>query len=173
MQYETIILELMTRIKKLEEDVATLKARVESNAAFVESQTEAEAMGEGTETALRYQKITEAMMKICYQLAKRMQGGEKPQLLANEISRKTGMNVNTALMYLHAVCGMLNGEKYKRAISAKSTKVYFDWIWDEYGKTGLKKAICATKLHIRYRKEDCGQTVTALEKLCREYEGKL
>lgn len=60
---------------------------------------------------------------------------------------------------------------YKRAISAKATKKYFDYILREYGQKGLNKALDATRQHIEYRKE-CGLTPDAIETLCDEYEQK-
>ena len=67
---------------------------------------------------------------------------------------------------------MLDGTIYKRAISAKATKKYYDLIFKEYGSKGLKKALQATKLHIEYRKE-CGHTVDSIEELYAAYESRL
>ena len=75
-------------------------------------------------------------------------------------------------MYLYAVQGMLEGTIYKRAISAKAMKRYYDTIWNEYGSAGLKKAIRATRLHIDYRR-DCGHMVDSIEEICNQYEGRL
>ena len=75
-------------------------------------------------------------------------------------------------MYLYAVQGMLEGTIYKRAISAKAMKKYYDTIFDEYGSNGLRKAIQATRLHIAYRR-DCGHTVDSIEEICDAYENRL
>ena len=88
------------------------------------------------------------------------------------IAESTGMNRNSAVMYLYAVQGMLDGTIYKRAISAKAMRKYYDTIWNESGSVGLKRAIQATRLHIQYRRE-CGHTVDSIEEICKQYESKI
>lgn len=174
MQYETIILELLSRIKKLEEDVENLK----------NSQSECESGTAGTlddadtpiasrrESSVTYKKMTDEMIEKCYLCGKKVSMGDNVSDLADDIVDATGMNRNSAIMYLYAVSGMLNGEIYKRAISSKALKYFFDRISNEYGSEGLKKAIQSTKLHIEYRR-DCGHTVDSIEKICKSYERRL
>ena len=167
MQYETIILELLTRIKKLEEDVAELKAQRES---LLVSGGEPDNQQESETTT--YRKMTDEMIEICYKCGKKAAAGENVQELADDISETTGMNRSSAIMYLYAVQGMLAGTIYKRAISAKAMKKYYDTIFNEYGSAGLRKAIRATRLHIDYRRE-CGHTVDSIEEICDRYESRL
>ena len=82
------------------------------------------------------------------------------------------MNRNSAIMYLYAVDALLSGTVFKRAISRKALKEYYDLILGEYGTNGLRQALEATRLHIKYRK-DCGLTADAMEELCRAYESRL
>lgn len=176
MQYETIILELLSRIKNLEGGVETLKQQI-GNLLLPDEQEETEASAEASGTyradvSASYKKMKDKMIEICYRCGKKVQKGENPQELASEIADETGMNRNSAIMYLYAVNGMLEGTIYKRAISAKAMQKYFDIIFDEYGSAGLKKAIAATKLHINYRRE-CGHTVDSIEEICNRYERKL
>ena len=166
MQYETIILEMLTRIKKLEEDVAELKAQRASLSmpgGEVDNQQESE--------VTTYRKMTDEMIEICYKCGKKAAAGENIQELADDISETTGMNRSSAVMYLYAVQGMLAGTIYKRAISAKALKKYYDLIWDEYSSAGLKKAIQATRLHINYRRE-CGHMVDSIEEICDRYANR-
>lgn len=174
MQYETIILELMTRIKKLEDEVNELKQiivppivdnpPIEDN---INNMYE-----DNVDSSVAYKKMTDEMIDICYKCGKKLAAGESVQELADDISDSTGMNRNSAVMYLYAVQGMLEGTIYKRAISAKAMKRYYDTIWNEYGSAGLKKAIRATRLHIDYRR-DCGHMVDSIEEICNQYEGRL
>ena len=166
MQYETIILEMLTRIKKLEEDVATLKAQ---SVALPISGEDSDIQHEGEATT--YRKMTDEMIEICYRYGKKAAVGESIQELADDISETTGMNRNSAVMYLYAVQGMLAGTIYKRAISAKALKKYYDLIWNEYGSAGLKRAIQATRLHIDYRRE-CGHVVDSIEEICDRYANR-
>ncbi len=169
MQYETIILELLTRIKKLESDVEELKCIINSSARELPDEDVPI-----TESASRtsYTKMTDDMIMICYQSGKKLNAGENPAELADMIVNDTGMNRNSAIIYLYAVSDMLNGTIFKRAISSKAIKKYFDVIFNEYGNAGLKKAIRATREHIRYRQE-CGHTVDSIVELCDAYENRL
>ena len=102
----------------------------------------------------------------------KLANGENAQDLAEKITEATGMNRNSAIMYLYAVQGMLDGVIYKRSINATAMKRYFDWIYNEYGSQGLKKAIHATRLHVDYRRS-CGHMVDSIEEICNRYERKL
>jgi len=176
MQYETIILELLSRIKKLEDDVNELKQarNITSNIpSFDENESGEESSHQLTNgTTVSYKKLTDEMIDICYKCGKKAAAGENIQELADDIADSTGMNRNTAIMYVYAVREMLSGTVYKRAISAKAMKKYYDTIFNEYGSAGLEKAIRATRLHIAYRRE-CGHMVDSIEEICDLYEGRL
>lgn len=172
MQYETIILELLARIKKLEDDVNELKLAQHSTPIDNEAMEDGSDNQISSESTVPYRKMTDEMIDICYKCGKKVVAGESVQELADDIVDSTGMNRNSAVMYLYAVQGMLEGKIYKRAISAKAMKKYYDVIFNEYGRAGLKKAIHATRLHIEYRRE-CGHTVDSIEEICDTYENRL
>ena len=164
MQYETIILELLSRIKKLENDVEELKQyRISNN---IEQENSASI------SSVSYTKMTDEMIEICYKCGKKVFEGENAQELADDVAEETGMNRNSAFMYIYAVKSMLAGEIYKRAISKKALEIYFKKIFNEYGSTGLKKAIKATRLHIDYRRS-CGHVVDSIEEACDKAEARL
>lgn len=165
MQYEIVILEMLTRIKKLEEEIERLNRAVFPASAAGEN-------ADPTRTGETYTKTTDRMIDLCYRYAWRLAAGESAQEVADEINDETGMNRNSAIMYLYAVNGMVNGTIYKRAISAKAIERYFNLILTEYGPEGLRRAIDATYLHVQYRRA-CGHTVDSIEALCKEYEKKL
>lgn len=175
MQYETIILELLSRIKKLEDDVAELK-QFQNNLSSVPNSDYENSEKSGykimNSSAVPYKKTTDEMIDVCYKCGKKASAGESVQKLADDIAESTGMNRSTAIMYLYAVQGMLDGTVYKRAISSKAMKKYYDNIFNEYGSNGLKRAIRATRLHIDYRRE-CGQNVDSIEDICNAYEKAL
>lgn len=173
MQYETIILELLSRIKKLEEEVGELKQVLLTRSLVqVTDNTANNIEDERTDATVSYTKMTDEMIDICYKCGKKLASGENAQELADDIAESTGMNRNSAIMYLYAVQGMLDGTIYKRAISAKAMRRYYDTIWNESGSAGLKKAIKATRLHIDYRRE-CGHMVDSIEEICNHYENRL
>lgn len=170
MQYDTIILELLSRIKTLEKEVAEIRERISHMAQ--ESGADMPAEGEPqTGASAGYQKMTDKMIMMCYKCGKKLHEGEALTDLVDGIADETGMNRNSAIMYLYAVSAMLDGTIYKRAISAKATRMYYKQIFDDFGSRGLKKALQATRLHIEYRK-DCGHTVDSIEKLYEEYRNR-
>lgn len=174
MQYETIILELLSRIKKLEEEVAELKHLIHFPS-ITSSATENiinDILEEPSFNSVSYKKMTDEMIDVCYECGKKLANGESVQELADYVVESTGMNRNSAIMYLYAVQGMLDGTIYKRAINAKATKKYYDNIFNEYGSVGLKKALHSTMLHIEYRRE-CGHTVDSIEEIFDQYSSLL
>ena len=176
MNYESIILELLTRIQKLEEELAELKKQV-GRPPVVLNEGQAEDRAVATEQAIStsrntYNKLTDEMIDMCYRCGKMMYRGEDPQELADTICEATGMNRSSAIIYLHAVNSMLSGAVFKRAISAKAITRYFDCIFNDFGSKGLKAAIHATRQHVAYRR-DCGQNVDSIEALCDRFDAKL
>ena len=166
MQFETIILELMSRIQKLEEEVTLLKQRLDEGA---ETKADDSIMQEPN-TA--YKKMTDEMIELCYKYGKKVHQGENIQEIADDIVYETGMNRNSAIMYLQVVDSMLSGTIYKRAINSKALQKYYENIWNEYGTAGLKKATTATKYHIEYRRE-LGHPVDSIEEICNKWERRL
>ena len=175
MQYETIILELLSRIKKLEEDVTELKQVIVDRPTVPQNTNDENYIDDATssvEPSVSYKKMTDEMIDICYKCGKKLHDGESVQELADSIVDDTRMNRNSAIMYLYAVQGMLDGTVYKRAISAKATKFFLTKIFNEYGSAGLRKALSAARLHVQYRQE-CGLPYDSIEEICNTFENKL
>ena len=176
MQYESIILELMTRIKKLEDEVAELKAAVAAQNTVANKAVQPEMEEEkGTAPASSgYTKMTDEMIDVCYQYGKRAYETKNnaPFDLADCVAKETGMNRNSAVMYISAVKSMLEGSVYKRAINARATRRYFSLIQKEFGKAGLARALKATNQHIAYRKS-FNHPVDSIEAICNEFEDRL
>lgn len=142
MQYETIILELMSRVQKLEEEVKELKKVIKNGNLQAEVQPK------------RNVKVTPEMTKLCYEKAKQAYQNEylDTNELAKEVFDQTGMNLNTAKMNIYSITQMLKGEEFNRLLSADSLDLCLDLIHNEYGFEGLQKALKATGLHIEYLK---------------------
>lgn len=170
MQFETTILELLSRIQKLEEEVDLLKQMLCEDIGKSEKSEKGSSVIQESNTL--YKKMTDEMIDLCYKYGKRVHEGENVQKIADEIAGETGMNRNSAIMYLQTVSSMLDGIIYKRAINSKALKKYFDNIWNDYGSNGLRKAIKATKLHIEYRRE-FGHPVDSIEEICAKAESRL
>lgn len=143
MQYETIILEMMSRVQKLEEEVEQLKNTLLSNS-FEQSETQPK----------RNVKVTPEMTRLCYEKAKEVYKNKYIYIdeFAEQVSNQTGMNFNTAKMNIYSIAQMLRGEEYNRLLSADSLDLCLDMIYRDYGEKGLRKALKATELHIEYLK---------------------
>lgn len=143
MQYETIILELMSRVQKLEEEVERLKNSVaENNSQQMET------------VPKRNVKVTEEMTRLCYEKAIIAYRNHYIHTddLADEVCKQTGMNFNTAKMNIYSITQMLRGEEYNRLLSAGSLDLCLKWIYEDFGSKGLQNALTATSLHIEYLK---------------------
>lgn len=170
MSYETVILEMLSRIQNLENEVNAIKQQLQaSSTAGIDDECQD---SPASSSSVQYTKMTDEMIEACYRCGKKVYQGENPQRLADDIAAETGMNRSSAIMYLYAVSGMLGGVVYKRAISSRAMKMFFDKIWSEFGSVGLKRAIRSTRLHIDYRIE-CGHKVDSIEKICDEYEHRI
>jgi len=167
MQYDSIILELLSRVKQLENEVAMLKQQNLSNNIIPEAPRT-------TDTRSSYIKMTNEIISICYEYGKKAheQPGTNLWDCAEDISKKTGMNRNSAFMYVCAVTSMLSGTVYKRAINMTATRTYFDKIFEDFGVQGLSNAIKSTRLHIDYRKT-LNHPVEHIELACNEYSRKI
>lgn len=143
MQYETIILELMSRVQKLEDEVEKLKNSISVNDI---QQTEFHPK--------KNVKVTSEMTRECYERAKKAYINHYIYFndLAEEVSVKTGMNLNTAKMNIHSMTQMLRGEEFNRILSADALDLCLMWIYDDFAQKGLKNALKATELHIEYLK---------------------
>lgn len=186
MQYETIILELMTRIKTLEEKTAYLDEKIQTLEAAAFSISSDDAISDTAEDAsasvrtldtqktVPYQKMNDAMIDICYTLGKKAYQVPDTSIsdYAELAGEATGMNQNSAVMYIYAVKSMLAGKAFKRAISTKALRKYFSVIDDEFGKSGLAKAITAVRGHVEYRLSH-GISADSIAALCDEFQSRI
>lgn len=175
MQYDAIILELMSRIQSLETSYNELKERIstlEEARTFPSADAESASLPESPAPEGR-QKMTSAMIEACYrrsvELAQNPQGD--PQRQALLLSQECGMNRGSAAVYLYVIGCMLSGTVYKRAISQTATAVYFQNILRDFGPDRLAKAVAAARGHIAYR-QSLGHVVDGLIQVCDRYEAR-
>lgn len=185
MQYETIILELMARIKILENEVADMKSTIQSLEATVNSagipdldidadSIDAVAPSSSVRNTTTYTKTTERMMDVCYTYGKKAYRTPDANIgdYADLVAAETGMNRNSAFMYIHGVKNLLEGKVFKRAISTKALRKYFSAIYDEFGKAGLANAIQATRANVEYR-QSYNLPSESIIALCNEFQEKI
>ncbi len=145
MNYEKIILELLSRVKDLEDEVRIIKEK-----------TLTLPTNEPTPILLKsYKKTTDEMIMLCYKFGKKAFENSSTHIVkyAKEVAISTNMNTSSAFMYIYVVKSLLEGNVFKRAINSKALDTYLELISEEYGKNGLTKALNATKQHIEYRKK--------------------
>lgn len=170
MQYEKIILELMSRIKNLEEDVSTLKACITS---MKDNQVVAGQILLNRRTK-SYIKNNDSMIDACYLYGKKAYENSESdfKIYADAVFRETGMNKNSAYICIYAVKSLLDGVVFKRVISSKALVKYLGYIRNDFGKNGLKKSISALKGHIEYL-QSCGKPANSFVKIYNEYKVKI
>lgn len=174
MQYENIILELMSRIKELEANNEIIKrklADLENSISEIAVNNLTENSKQENSTNTSYGKTTDEMIDMCYEYGKRIYQFSDIDIpiAANEISEKTSMKRSSAVIYIYAVKSMLEGVAYKRGIKNKATEKYICYIKSDYGVVGLKKALSAIRMHIEYR-QSCGLNSDSIINICEKYE---
>lgn len=174
MQYEKVILEMLSRIQALEEQVKELKAAQERkepefSAGLVRRECLTPPMPRRSNM-----RVTDEMLEACYQAGKKAISSDYADVvaLAEQVHLQTNMNQNNAQMTIFAVMALLNGELYKRGISGKATEKYFKNILRDYGKGGLQRAIAAMRVHIDYRRS-LHHNVDLLELICDQYQKQI
>lgn len=68
-----------------------------------------------------------------------------------DLVRAYGFNANSANMTIRSLRHMLNGERYRRALTLDATDYFLGRIREEYGDNGLQKALAGLSAHIDYR----------------------
>ena len=95
----------------------------------------------GKPTKNHYAVITPEMTDACYKAAIDARNGAAGiDEIANEISQETGMNKNSARMYIKAVLAMLGGEPFTKDINTYSVNRYLDRIYKDFGAKVMSTA---------------------------------
>lgn len=170
MKYENILLELMSRINTLESEVSKIKETLnEQQTTKMEITSQQE-----IKQSKNYTKMTPEMIQSCYDFGKKAYRNPEINIkdYADKVTVETGMNENSAIMYIAAVKNLLEGNIYKRAINSTALRKYLEMIEEEFGKNGLTKALAATEKHIEYLNA-CKITTKALSKIYAEFIKKI
>lgn len=175
MQIEKIILELMSRIKVLEEEVYSIKEDIMTlNISNHEPVIEEPEEQKTSSKKKKYTRTNEKMIDECYKYGKMLYNNPDADIkeFADTVMKETGMNKSSAYIYIYAVQSLLQGEQFKRHINSNALKRYFELILIEFGKEGLSKALSATKQHVEYLKL-CNLPVKSFVNICDEFKVKI
>lgn len=80
----------------------------------------------------------------------------------DDLARSHGLNVNSTNIVIRSLRHMLNGERYRRALTMDATEYFLCRIKEEFGNDGLTKALAGLSSHIDYR-HSTGSNVPGLQ----------
>lgn len=106
-----------------------------------------------------------------YAVAKQVHQGALTRLEGKEqVVEDTGMKDSSASFYISAFLDMMEGKGFKRAINQTATRYYLENIRKDYGDEAFRRAIEATRLHLRYLNEVAGVHLPGQARLLEELE---
>ena len=174
MEIEKIILELLSRIKVLEEEVSSLKEIIINQNTSVQNTADGNEYGKHKSKKKNYTRTNQKMIDECFKYGKLAYNNPDADIkdFADTVMKETGMNKSSAYIYIYVVQSMLKGEQFKRHINSNALKRYFELILIEFGKEGLRKALSATRQHVEYLKQ-CNIPVKGFVNIYDEFKAKI
>lgn len=88
----------------------------------------------------------------CYDYGKEIFLGHMSKKDATDILVNTGMSKKSAVYYLQCVVSMLSGERYTATVKELASSYFLKQIYNDYGATGLQKALSSMRAHLDYQK---------------------
>ncbi|WP_306394738.1 hypothetical protein [Telluria beijingensis] len=97
-------------------------------------------------------ELSKDILEQIFQLTQQVNSG-RISLTAgrDELVKAFGFNPNSASMTIRSLRHLLNGERYRRALTIGATDYFLGRIREEYGNEGLRKALAGLSAHIEYR----------------------
>jgi 5-methylcytosine-specific restriction protein A len=97
-------------------------------------------------------KLSEDILEEIFQLTRQVDRAEITLTKGrDDLVRAYGFNANSASMTIRSLRHLLNGERYRRALTLDATDYFLRRIRDQYGNHGLQKALAGLSAHIDYR----------------------
>ena len=97
-------------------------------------------------------KITLQNIYDCYDYGKRIANDEIETGTAAIKLARTGMNIDSAKIYLRCVKCLIKGERYTGTVNEAAMLHFLTAIMSDYGFDGLKLALNSVKMHLDYQK---------------------
>lgn len=97
-------------------------------------------------------ELSKDVLEDVFRIARQVKGGDitlakgKTTLVCSH-----GFNPNSAAMTIRSLCHMMNGERYRRALTIEATDYFLRRIKEEDGSEGLWRALKGLSSHIDYR----------------------
>lgn len=86
------------------------------------------------------------------------------------LARQHGMNASSALGFISDYRHLLNGEVFKRTMSAPAMRLFLESIHAEHGTRGLAQALTSLKAHIEYLEGHYKSAKVAMRAIAQEFE---
>ena len=112
-------------------------------------------------------EITLQNIYDCYAYGKRVADGEIEIGTAAMNIARTGMDRNSAQIYLRCVRSMIRGERYTGTVKEDAVSHFLVEIVSDYGFSGLRKALEALRLHLEY--QESYQNLVGLRRIYNEF----
>ncbi len=97
-------------------------------------------------------ELSKVALEDIFQVAQKVQSGVITLAKgSDDLVRAHGLNANSARMTIRSLRHLLEGERYRRALSLPVTDYALVRIQQEHGAPGLKKALIGLSAHIDYR----------------------
>lgn len=110
-------------------------------------------------------ELSTAVLEDVFQVTRQVKNGDIT--LTNgttDLVRIHGFNSNSASMTIRSLRHLINGERYRRALTVEATDYFLGRIREEYGSEGLRVALRGLSSHIDYR-HSTGVNVPSLQSI--------
>jgi len=98
-------------------------------------------------------KITHEMAKQAYIVAPKVHNNEIDMKSGKKIIYdNSGMTEGSAEYYIRNIRCLMNGQKYVHYMNVDDTEYFLTQILNDHGENSFKKALCAVKQHIEFKK---------------------
>lgn len=110
-------------------------------------------------------QLSKAILEDIFQVTRQVKRGDITLAKgAMDLVRVHGFNPNSASMTIRSLRHLINGERYRRALTVEATDYFLSRIKDEYGHEGLRVALRGLSSHIDYR-HSTGVSVPSLQSI--------
>jgi len=114
-------------------------------------------------------ELTNEILENVFQLTQQVDRGQITLTKGKEdLVRAHGFNANSASMTIRSLRHMINGERYRRALTIEATDYFLNRIKAEFGNQGHKKALAGLSAHIDYR-HSTGVSVPGLQTVLKRH----
>lgn len=117
-------------------------------------------------------KIGKREIELLYDMSEKCYDGKITRKKALDILEGENINRSSAFFHLSNYTHLVNGEVFKRAMSALAVSYYLEKILETKGEDVLQKALQSLSLHLDYYEKVTGTKVKKRREILDEYRMK-